>query len=426
MLHFTKIKGSNNAMTVLKKVFKLFFKRDILAFFFLGLSCGIPLNLIGNTLAVRATQSGLDLKTIGLFALVMTPYSLKFLWSPVIDTFSLPFANRFGKKKTWAVLFQICLGACLLSISLVDVAMQTNLLFALCFLCAFCSASQDIVVDALRIDVLDEDSLKEASSTYQLGYRIAMLITGAGVIALSSRVSWATCYQLSVVLFILGICGLFLIKEPVLKQKTSSALPLKQMLIEPFSNFISRHKNWFILLCFILLYKMCNAFLGKMAYPFYLKTGFSPDEIALVSGTIGTFITMFGVFCGGALMLKFGYLKSLMYLGFVEILTSVAFALLAVIGPKVYAFMGVIIFDNIVGGMGGAVWVGFLSSLCVPAYSATQYALLTSFTMFSTSVLAAYSGHLAEYMGWEKFFLSTGFMMIPALILLGWMLKKGE
>ena len=411
-------------MSNLKTAFKGYFEPKILLFLLLGLSCGVPFNLIGSTLSLRAKEAGLDLKTIGLFSFVLLPYSFKFLWAPIIDCVRLPILSKIGPKKAWGIVFQLLLFLSVCALSFVSPKEDAIALFYISFAAAFFSASQDIIVDALRIDILKGDELKEGSSLYQLGYRTGMLISGAGIIALSQYLPWHFCYQLSILFVLFGTIALVLLKEPICNKEKK--LNFKTLILVPFTDFTHRHKNWFKLLLFIVLYKICNALLGKMAYPFYLDVGFTKGQISLISSTIGTFITMFGVFLGGLLMVKVGYLKSMMYLGFVEMLTSFAFAGLAFIGPNTYAFATVIIFDNIVGGMGGAVFVAFLSSLCSPKFSATQYALLTSLTMVALSSLAATSGWLAQNLGWILFFISTGIVMVPSLFLLQNLIKEKE
>lgn len=403
-------------MSNFKTALKGYFEPNILLFLFLGLSCGVPFNLIGSTLSLRAKECGLDLKTIGLFAFILLPYSFKFLWAPIIDCVRLPILSKIGPKKAWGIVFQLLLLLSVCALSFISPKKDTTALFYISLAAAFFSASQDIIVDALRIDTLKGDALKEGSSLYQLGYRTGMLVSGAGIIALSEYLPWHFCYQLSILLVLFGMIALFFLKEPV--DTKAKKLNFKNLIFAPFKDFMHRHKNWFKLLLFVVLYKICNALLGRMAYPFYLDIGFTKGQISLISSTIGTFITMFGVFLGGLLMVKVGYLKSMMYLGFVEILTSFAFALLAFIGPNVSVFATVIIFDNIVGGMGGAVFVAFLSSLCSPNFSATQYALLTSLTMVALSSLAATSGWLAQNLGWILFFIATGIIMTPSLFLL--------
>lgn len=404
------------------QLMKGYLQKKVFIFFMLGLSCGVPLNLLAGTLSLWATEVGVNLTQIGLFALVLVPYSFKFLWAPFVDKVRIPVLSRIGRKKAWGVIFQIGLFFCLCQVAFLNPATQITQLFFWCFLAAFFAASQDIVVDALRIDTLEGDSLKEGSAIYQFGYRIGMLATGAGVIALSTIVPWSVCYTVSAFLIAWGLYALLMVKEPA--PKVAAVPSFDDLAVRPFVDFMTRHSGWLAILGFIVLYKICNAILGRMALPFYADIGFTKEQIAVISSTIGPWITMAGVFFGGLLMVRIGFLKSLFYLGFVEILTSLSFAVLAMIGNSVPLFFAVIVFDNIVGGMGGAVFVGYLSSLCSRAYSGTQYALLTSLMMIATSTIASSSGWLAQQLGWVWFFVATGIMMIPALILLGVMRKK--
>lgn len=404
----------------LKTALTGYFKKDVLLFLGLGLSCGAPLNLLAKTLSIWTTERGIDLKTIGLFSLILLPYSLRFLWAPLVDRFDLPLLARLGRKKAWGVVFQLGLMTALFCIALLDPAHQIKALFFCCLTAAFFAASQDIVVDALRIDTLTGDRLKEGSALYQFGYRMGLLLTGAGVIALSTYVPWGVCYFLSTALVVVGFFCLLGIQEPT---APAQSVTFRNGVLAPFADFMKR-QHWALLVLFIILYKVCNAVLGRMADPFYLSNGFSKNEIALVSGAIGPWITMAGVIAGGFLMLRLNYNKSLLLLGLFEIFTSFAFALLAWAGPSLSLFLAVIVFDNIIGGMGGAVFVAFLSALCSKAYSATQYALLSSLTMFSVSVVASQSGVLAQALGWEAFFILTGFLMLPALGLLLYLMKE--
>ncbi len=402
-------------MASYNQIFKSYFQRKIILFLFLGLSCAIPIGLLGGALSTWAFETGIDLKTIGCFSLILIPFSLKFLWAPIIDFVRLPILYRIGQKKSWGIVFLSALLFCLGNVSVLDIQNQLTELFFWCILSSFFSASWDIVVDSLRIDILSGDDLKEGSSIYQLGYRLGTFLSVAGMLYLSARIPWDLCYQIALIFILSGLVALIFVKEQnrVVKKKDF----LKSVVL-PFSDFVQRHQKWALIIIFIVLYKMCNAFLGKMAYPFYYDNGFTKEEVATISGLIGPFITMTGVFLGGILMVKSGYYKSMLYLGYVEILTSLAYAGMSLTNANIVLFFLVILFDNIVGGMGGAVFVGFLSSLCSKKYSASQYALLTSFMMVSTSVLASYSGKLAQDLGWGCFFVMTGFLMIPALFVL--------
>ena len=428
-------------MTTWSLAIKGYTKRQILIFLFLGFSCGLPYNLLGYSLSLWLKDVGVALSVVGLFSLVFLPYSFKFLWAPFVDRLNVPYlSQKLGRKKSWALVFQIGLIASIFGLAYFAPdkntwtwswqytdeigALQTAYIplqtYILAALTAFFASSQDIVVDALRIDTLTEDELGEGAGTYQFGYRMGLLLSGAGVVALSAYVSWSLAYFLVGCFVLTGFISIFWVHE---KTQEPTRTSFKQLVIEPFADFIKRHQMWQLTLLFIVLYKLCNAVLGRMALPFYADIGFTKEQIALVSGAIGPWITMAGIPIGGILVMRFGILKSLLYLGFVEILTSFAFVGLAILGANVPAFFLTIVFDNIVGGMGGAVFVAYLSSLCHKNYSATQYALLTSLMAVASSFVASTSGFLAQSLGWITFFILTGILMLPALFLLNKMIR---
>ncbi len=429
-------------MTTWLTALKGYAKQKILIFLFLGFACGLPYSLIGYSLSLWMADVGVSLSVIGFFALVLLPYNFKFVWAPLIDKIKLPYlAYKIGPKKAWLFLFQIGLILSVFGLSLFSpdkntwtylingekgdflIPLQTYLFS---FLVAFFAASQDIVVDALRIDTLKKEEFGEGAGMYQFGYRMGMLIAGAGVVALSAIIGWQESYALVAILLIVGLFSTFFVKE-----EKSIILPKNnerfwyEMVVKPFQDFMQK-SNWMWILIFIVLYKLCNAVLGRMALPFYRELGFSKAEIALISGTIGPWITLTGVALGGVLVMRYPILKLLMALGFVEILTSFVFGAFSFFPNSSIMFLIVIIFDNIVGGMGGAVFVAFLSGLCSKKYSATQYALLTSLMMLAVSVISVYSGVWAEKMGWYAFFVFTGCLMVPALVLLRYLIFKEE
>ena len=402
-------------MSVLSKIKNICTKGAIWPFFGLGLASQAPVNLIGGTLKYWFRTEGVDLGQIGLFTLVLIPYTLKFLWAPFINRINLPFATHFGRKKVWGLLAQILLMCCLFMLSLSSPTHHLLSVFAVCLITAFASATQDIVIDALRIDTLEGDELKEGTSAYQLGARIGMLGAVAGMIFLSAHVSWQTAYQISIITIVLGFISLCLVRE---KKAKVTPVNLQELIVDPFKDFILRNKHFGLLCFFVVAYKLCNGVLGPMAYPFYYDVGFSAEQISIVSGTFGVFVTMFGVVLGGIAMLKYAYRPLLFRLGFIEIFTSLAFAGLAIAGPNMPLFFAVILFDNILAGMGGAVWVAYLSSLCNRKFSGTQYAFLTALNMVPLSVIASSGGFLADAMVWPTFFIFTGILMIPALCIL--------
>ena len=420
------------------RAFLGYLKPAVAVFFFLGFSCGIPYNLVNYSLNLWLKNAATSNEIIGLFSLVVLPYSLKFLWAPMVDNVRLPFlAKKMGTKRAWGLVFQIGLLLSVLGLACSNPAndswrfhfMKDGTAYAIplwiyifALLSSFCAASQDIVVDALRIDTLQKKELGEGSSMYQYGYRIGMLLSGAGVVALAGLWSWQAAYMIAGLFVIVGMIALcFVMVKYLPSAQTAFGL---RTLWKPFLQFIQVHKTWLGILLFVVLYKVCNAVLGRMVLPFYKEVGFSDNEISLWSGLIGPWITMLGAGIGGVLVMKYKMLKLLWWLGCVEILTSMAFAGLAVVGYSIPLLCLVIVFDNVVGGMGGAVFVAYLSSLCDKRYSATQYAILSSVMAVSTSTIAAYSGFWEKAMGWPVFFMFTGALMIPALCLLSYLRYK--
>ena len=416
-----------------KNAFLNYLNPKVFIFLFLGFSCGLPYNLLGYSLSLWMRKVDISLLVIGFFGLVFLPYSFKFLWAPIVDKIRVPYLWKIGQKKAWALIFQTGLIWCIIGLALCapdsnalsytikgEVVQIPILTFLFALGTAFFAASQDIVVDALRIDTLSKDELGEAAGTYQLGYRLALFVSGACVVMASAYISWMLAYIIVGLLCFCGMVSILFVDEPPCKAVQKQHL-FKQMVIEPFADFMQR-KDWLLILVFIVLYKLCNAVLGRMAVPFYNDVGFTENQIGLISGTFGPWVTILGVFIGGVLVARFSVLKCLFYLGFVEILTSCAFAFLAYLGNSQEVFMATIVFDNIVGGMGGTVFIAFLSGLCSKKHSATQYALLTSLMAVATSFVAAYSGVWAKEMGYINFFFFTGLLMIPALILLSFII----
>lgn len=414
----------------------------VFIFLFLGFSCGLPFSLIGYSLSMWMSNLHISLPIIGFFALVLLPYNFKFLWAPFIDRIQLPFlAKKIGSKKAWLLVFQIGLIFSIMGLSCFSpdkntwiypinhinangeavrlmIPLQTYL-FAV--LTAFFAASQDIVVDALRINTLKKEEYGEGAGMYQFGYRLGMLLSGAGVVAVSTVISWQMAYFVVACILSVGLVSTFFIQEAKNPSQTVDKNFWKEMVCLPFQDFM-KHLNWQWILVFIVLYKLCNAVLGRMALPFYQALGFSNQTIALVSGTVGPWITIWGIALGGILVVRYNVLKLLFVLGIIEIMTSGIFALFSYFPESIPFFVLVILFDNIVGGMGGAVFVAFLSGLCSKQYAATQYALLSSLMMLAVSVVSGYSGLWVEQMGWFYFFLFTGVLMIPALMLLSWLI----
>ncbi len=412
-------------MTSWKTAIGTYLKPSVRVMLLLGFSCGLPLSLVFGSLSYWLKTSGVALAAIGYFSLVRTPYSLKFLWAPLVDRIPIPLlSDKVGQRRSWALVFQICLITSIVILSFLNPAEQLGWVALLACGVAFFSASQDIVVDALRIDSLSDDEQGPGAGAYQLGYRIGMLVSGAGGLWLASMLSWNTAYLVTGCLIAVGFISVLMMKEVV--DDTVQPLQgawLEEMLINPFKDFM-KHKGWLLIILFVVLYKINNAVLGVMAGPFYLDMGFTEKQIAAVSNIWGSVATIAGTLIGGIVVVRFGVVRCLWALGLIEILTSVGYAGQAVIGADLTYLIGLITFDNVVGGMGNTVFVAYLSLLCSKKYTTTQYALLSSLAMFARDVVASNGGVLAETLGWVHFFILTGGLMLPGLFVLWYMRRR--
>lgn len=424
-----------------------YLKPRVLVFLFLGFACGLPFMLISRTLKLWLEASHIEVSVIALFAAVTLPFSFKFVWAPLVDRIRIPYlSGLIGHKKAWGLLIQICLVVSIFGLACMPpdqntyfweymiqgrrvlIPMQT---FIFAFLVAFFTASQDIVVDALRIDTLPKEEFGQGSGLYMLGYRLGLLSSGAGLWMLVDYFhDWRMPYMMAGCGILVGMAGILLMHEQPREAPRSDHI-LKNMFVDPFAHFMT-HRSWVLILAFIALYKVCNSVLGNLIDPFYKQIGFNLTQIGVVSGVFGPFVTIFGALLGGVLVVRFNILKTLFALGVVEILTSLVFAGLALLGSHTPAFVATIVFDNIIGGMGGAVFVAYLSGLCSPKYSATQYALLTSLMTVVSVVVAMPTGFLTQqfilsyglHLGWAAFFVSTSVLMVPALVVLGVLMRR--
>lgn len=395
--------------------------------FFLGISSGLPLALILSTLKALLVDNGFDLKTIGFFSLVSLPYTLKIFFAPIIDSCKIPIlTKRLGQRKSWIILTQILLA---ISISWLGVAgMLGNLaaIATLSLMTAFFSASQDIVIDGYRIELLAKEDQGLASGFYIYGYRIGMLISGAGALALADIVYW------DAVFFIMAACMISAALITTIADETRKNFErksqdltswFKEAVVEPLVDFTKRER-WLVIFAFVISFKLCDAFAGNLTLPFLLDIGFSKIQVASIVKTFGLFATLFGVFCGGVLVKKIGIYKTLWIATIAQMVSNLAFSYLATVGSEINALYFVIFIENFSGGIGDAVFVAYLSSLCNLAFSATQYALLASLATLARSVLSSSGGIFAANLGWYNFFIVSASLAIPALIFLFFINKK--
>ena len=409
--------------------YSFYFSKKLIFIFFMGIASGIPLYLILSTLMIWLTRENLDLSTIGLFTLTQIPWSLKFIWAPVIDSKEIPIlSNLMGKRKSWLFSTQFFLGVSIFLLGFNDPNQYLFLTALLALIISFFSATQDIIIDAYRIEVLDNKSQGAGAAMTQAGYRVGGIIAGAGALYFKEIMDWNYVFLLISFLIFSLMMMTVLIPETKLVSKTKIKSKKKyfSIFIEPLKEFLERNKkyNTLLILLFILFFKLGDVIAGVMANPFYVKLGFTNIEIANASKLFGVIATLIGVFIGGFFVKIFGVLKVLVIGGFLQIFSNLLFMILANIGPDYTFLLITVAGENISGGLGSAGFVAYLSILCNKKYTATQYALLSSIMGIARTFLSSPSGFLVNYFGWSNFFLISTIFGIPGIVILFWMLKN--
>lgn len=385
------------------------------ALILLGFASGLPLFLTSRTLQAWMTVENVDLGSIGLFSLVALPYSLKFLWSPLLDRFVPPF---LGRRRGWLVIAQVLLTLTIAAMALQNPQRSLQLLAVNALLLAFFSASQDIAFDAYRTDLLEEREMGAGAAISVLGYRIALLVTGALALILADQLSWPMVYLCMAGLMLLSVLCSIWAPEPVGNDRPPETLAAAVKL--PFQEFFQRSGvlRGLLILVFITLYRYGDALVNNMATPFLLQTGFTQTDIGAIQGGMGLLATIVGALAGGAILSQLGINRSLWVFGGLQALSNLAYLILANLGQNYPAMVLAINVENFCGGLGTAGFVAFLMSLCNPSFSATQYALLSSLMAVSRDIFVAPAGKLAEQTGWPLFFVLTIIAAVPGLLLL--------
>lgn len=410
----------------------IYWERRLIIVFLMGFASGLPFLLSAATLSIWLTEAGVSLTAIGLFALVGTPYNLKFLWAPVIDRWPLPgLSKALGRRRSWMLVIQLALMGSIIALGLSDPQSSPGITALFALAVAFFSASQDIVIDAYRIEILDEDQQGAGAAMTQAGYRFGLLSSGAGALYFATLAEWSLVYGVMAGLVLVGL--ITTLRAPIPRMDRSERATaqsrkrwFRQAVVGPFVEFFQRNDPGvaFLILAFILLYKFGDAFAGVMANPFYIKIGFTKVQIANVSKIFGVFATLLGVFVGGLVVKRYGILNSLLYCGILQMFSNLMFAGQAAIGADVRFLFLTIGIENLSGGMGSAAFVAYLSLLCDTAYTGTQYALFTSFMAFGRTWLSALSGWIAENTDWITFFGISTAVAVPGLVLLFFMMKR--
>ncbi len=419
--------------------------------FFLGFSSGLPFLLVFSTLSAWLALAGVSVTTIGYFSWVGLSYSLKFFWAPVIDRLPLPGLTRLlGRRRAWLLVAQLGVTAGLLGIATADPATHLEQLVWLAIGVAFASATQDICVDAWRIEAVDLERQGAMAAVYQFGYRIAMLAAGAGALLIAAAGGWHLAYLSMAALMGVGILTTLLVPEPevspnraawqdeqrvvdFLQRKAHWSPALRDItawligaVVCPFLDFFRRNEMSLavLILAFVCLYRLAYFTKGVMANPFYLELGFSLDQIAAISKIFGVVMTMVGAAVGGGLVARYGLLRTLL-VGLLLIATAnLYFAAMTALPHQPWSLATAITIDNFGSGIEGTAFIAYLSSLTNTAYTATQYALFSSLWSLPGKVIDGFSGVLVDHLGYPTFFLYTAALSLPALWLLVLLMRK--
>lgn len=403
------------AVKTIASALKVFQSRKMTALLLLGFASGLPLFLTSRTLQAWMTTAGVDLGTIGLFSLVGLPYSFKFLWSPLIDRFVPPF---LGRRRGWLVITQVLLTVAIATMSLWNPTQSLQLIAVTALAIAFFSASQDIVFDAYRVDVLEEREMGAGAAVAVLGYRIALLVTGGLALILADQMPWNLVYLAMAGLMGLSLAYTLFALEP--ERQVQPPASLTEAVILPFQEFFQRSGALvaILVLVFITLYRFGDALINNMATPFLLQMGFSQSAIGAIQGGMGLLATIVGTVTGGAILSQIGINRSLWVFGGLQALSNLAYFVLAIVGQNYPLMVVAINIENFCSGLGTAGFVAFLMSQCNPRFSATQFALLSSLMAISRDILVAPAGKIAEQTGWPLFFLISIAAALPGLLLL--------
>ena len=415
------------------KDFRVYLEWPCLRMLFLGFSAGLPLLLILGTLSFWLREAGIDRSTIGYLTWVGLIYAFKWMWAPLVDRLSIPLLSTlFGRRRSWLLFAQLLIVLGLVGMASVDPKVQLTPIVWCALLVAFGSATQDIALDAFRIESADSDHQAALAATYQTGYRLALIWAGAGVLWLAARAesgaagydptAWQFAYLCMALSIGVGVITTLFSKEPIrieLAKARNAKAWLHQTLIEPFVDFIRRY-GWhaILILSLIAIYRISDVVMGIMANPFYVDMGYTKDEVAAVSKVFGVVMTLVGAFVGGVLTLRFGVMRILFLGAILSAVSNLLFAWLATQGHDLHGLIWVISADNLSSGIATAAFIAFLSALTNIQYSATQYALFSSMMLLLPKWLAGFSGVFVNHFGYASFFISTAIIGAPVLILI--------
>ena len=422
-----------------------------LRMFALGFAAGLPLLLVLGTLSFRLREAGLDRTTIGYLSWVGLAYGFKWVWSPLVDRLPIPLLTRWmGRRRSWLLVSQLAIMGALTGMALTDPRADLHLVVWCALAVAFASATQDIALDAFRIESADAAHQGALAATYQTGYRLAMIWAGAGVLWIAARAetapavvaaaaapgalyqngAWATAYLVMAASMLVGVFTVLFSREPAqvaLPPSRNAAEWFRGAFVEPFADFLKRYgRHAVLILALIGVYRISDVVMGIMANPFYVDMGYTKDEVAAVTKIYGVIMTLVGAFIGGALSLRLGVMRVLMLGAILSAASNLLFAWLAVHGHDVTALIAVVSADNLSAGVASAAFIAYLSSLTNVSYSATQYALFSSMMLLAPKWLAGYSGAFVDAHDYPTFFIATSLLGLPVLLLIWLATRQGS
>jgi PAT family beta-lactamase induction signal transducer AmpG len=415
--------------------FKVYLEPPAARMLLLGFSAGLPLLLVLGTLSFWLREAGIDRTTIGYLSWVGLAYAFKWVWAPLVDRMPIPLLTRWlGRRRSWLLLAQLAIMLGLIAMSFNDPQRALEPVVWGALAVAFGSATQDIALDAFRIESASTDRQAALAAAYQTGYRLAMIWAGAGVLWIAARAevagvsnyqhgAWQTAYLAMAASMLLGLLTVLLSPEPLHRAvpKTKGAVEwLRGALVEPFADFLRRYgKQALLILALIAVYRISDVVMGIMANPFYVDMGYSKDEVAAVTKVFGVIMTLAGAFVGGVMAMRLGVMRVLMLGAVLSAASNLLFAWLGTRGHDVTSLILVISADNLSSGIASAAFIAYLSSLTNVNYSATQYALFSSMMLLAPKFLAGYSGRYVDAFGYQHFFIATALLGLPVLLLVG-------
>lgn len=433
---------------------KAYWQPRVRSMLFLGFSAGLPYMLVFATLSRWLREAGIERSTIGFFSWVMLAYAFKWIWSPIVDRMPIPFlTHRMGRRRSWMLMAQVSIMVSLVGMAFSDPQHHLTQLVLFALLAALSSATQDISIDAYRIEAAEEDLQATMAATYMIGYRVAMIAAFSGALYIASffdinettysYFSWMLAYVAMAGMMIIGIATTFLISEPKVASDSGTLareqhardiieqyayIPgfirklagwIYNAIISPFLDFLLRYR-WHALLILLLIgtYRISDIVLGVISNVFYVDMGFSKKEVAKIANIYGTIMTLVGASLGGVLIVRYGIMKILFLGALLSAATNVLFSMLLVMGKSLIALTLVISADNLSAGIATAAFIAYLSSLTNISYTATQYALFSSIMLLLPKFIGGFSGVIVDNFGYGKFFIATAFMGVPVLILI--------